>query len=136
MATKKVAAKKSAAKKTSAKKAPAKKNLGAKGPNRVVGAVKTVPVVKKSRTKVVGKIIDIEIKTKGETFKGKVSPDGISEFIQGLGITSTNTATIVKATAGKKTFEAVFNVHFMRRLLRQDLTRRILTKRITLALGI
>lgn len=117
MATKKAPAKKSAAKKTSAKKkAPAvRKN--------------TAPATKKGN-------VDIVVRTKGKTFEFSVAPDAIETIFQEIGLTSTNTATKIAATANGKTVEKVLNVHMARRVFRQSIPRTLIAKSIRMALGV
>lgn len=130
--------------------------------NSVVSAVKRVikkVTVKKTKkvgrkavesdlVKVPGKgALDVSVKTGGKTYVGKT--DDIGAFIRGLGLLTTNTATIVSVSAevdvkvkGKKTVkktrtvDKVFNVHKARRLFRHDLSAQLLDKTYKMALGV
>ena len=118
MATSKKVAKKAVAQKTTAKKVPAKKKVVVK---------KTVALDSKD-------YISLVIKTRGEVFEFKKT-DSISDSIQSLGLSYTNTVTIIAATFKGKTVEKVLNVHMARRLFRSEVSRMSFEKQVRLLLG-
>ena len=132
MATKKAPAKKPAVAKKASTKKVAPKKVAAKKP-----VAKKKVAVKKTRSAPPAKnVIAIEVETKGETFKFKVAPDEIGTIFEDMGLSSTNTQTIVRATLGKKTVEKVYNVHMARRLFRHNIARIIFAKNVRMSLGL